>query len=67
MNRINVLKESKFNRMTEAEMAKVNGGLCISCKKRDRKIEIGIEGSGGGTCNSSGYTASGTVTGTVTF
>lgn len=60
MDRIKVLHESKFNRMTDSEMAKINGGLCISCKKRARRIEIGGGASGGGTCSStSDYTVSG--------
>lgn len=37
MDRIKVLHESKFNRMTDSEMAKINGGLCISCMKKSKK------------------------------
>ncbi len=42
-SRIETLKESKFNTMTPQELEEVMGGLCISCKKRDRAIEIGFE------------------------
>ncbi len=41
MNRIKVLKESKFNRLSQHELIAIKGGgLCISCKKRDRKVEV---------------------------
>ncbi len=57
MNRISVLNDSKFERMTLSELQSTKGGFCISCKKRTRKVEIGLElelsansdGSGSGT------------------
>ncbi|MCG8581670.1 MAG: bacteriocin [Bacteroidales bacterium] len=67
MERIRVLNESKFKRLTEAEMAKVNGGLCVSCKKRDRKIEFGISAKASGTINTDNYSGKYEVTGTLTF
>ncbi|MGV8829118.1 MAG: hypothetical protein ACWA6U_12455 [Breznakibacter sp.] len=43
MKRINVINESKFERMTHSELQSTKGGACLSCKKRERKIEIGWE------------------------
>lgn len=43
-SRFETLKESKFNTMTNEELEEIMGGLCISCKKRDRAVEIGFEG-----------------------
>lgn len=40
MSRMNVVMPSKFEKLTMAEMQAVKGGLCISCKKRARKIRI---------------------------
>ncbi len=41
MNRIQVLRESKFNKMTEVEMTHVKGGwFCLLCKKQARKIPV---------------------------
>ena len=45
MKRINVINESKFERMTPQQLQSIQGGMtgtgiCISCKKRDRKIRI---------------------------
>ena len=38
MDRIKVLRESKFNKMSETEMTKVKGGaVCLLCVKRARK------------------------------
>ena len=55
MERIRVLNESKFERLTEAEMTQVNGGLCIRCLKRARKgPEVEVKISIKGTCSSSG-------------
>ncbi|MCG8484724.1 MAG: hypothetical protein MJA31_15530 [Clostridia bacterium] len=43
MERIRVLNESKFERLTKAEMTNVKGGWgCLSCKKRSRKIPISV-------------------------
>lgn len=47
MNRISVLKESKFKRMTPQQLQAIQGGMtgtgiCLSCKKRARKIRIAI-------------------------
>ncbi len=50
MNRIQVLRESKFNKMTEVEMTEIKGGgICIRCLKRARNgltVSIGITESG---------------------
>ncbi len=45
MKRINVINESKFERITPQQLQLILGGMtgtgiCISCKKRDRKIRI---------------------------
>ncbi|MDD7456422.1 MAG: hypothetical protein PUK70_09305 [Bacteroidales bacterium] len=43
MRRFNILKDSKFEKMSEQEMSSTRGGqLCVSCKKRARKVEVGI-------------------------
>lgn len=43
MKRFDIVKESKFEKMSEMEMSSTRGGqLCVSCKKRARKVEIGI-------------------------
>ncbi len=42
MNRINVITESKFERMTNEELSSAKGGICLSCKKRDRSVELGV-------------------------
>ena len=41
MNRISVLNESKFERMSIEELRSTKGGFCLSCKKRTRKVELG--------------------------
>ncbi len=50
MNRINVLRESKFNKMTEVQMTHVKGGgICLFCVKRARfwKSGLGLNLGGG--------------------
>ncbi|WP_291860457.1 hypothetical protein [Marinilabilia sp.] len=47
MNRISVLNESKFERMTPQQLQVIQGGMtgkgiCLSCKKRARKIRIAV-------------------------
>lgn len=42
-NRFNIINESKFETLDQSEMELIQGGLCISCKKKERKVEIGIE------------------------
>ncbi|MBR5955463.1 MAG: hypothetical protein IK022_02825 [Bacteroidales bacterium] len=43
MKRFNVIQESKFESMSEMDMSSTLGGqLCVSCKKRTRRVEIGI-------------------------
>lgn len=43
MKRFNVIQESKFESMSEMDMSSTLGGqLCVSCKKRTRKVEIGL-------------------------
>lgn len=42
MKRLEKLKVSKFENLTEDEMASTKGGLCISCMKRERKVESAI-------------------------
>lgn len=41
MKRLEKLKVSKFETMSEEEMASTKGGICISCMKRVRKVPIG--------------------------
>lgn len=42
MKRFEEINGSKFERLSNAEMASVKGGqFCISCMKRTRKIRIG--------------------------
>lgn len=58
MKRISVLNESKFERMTPQQLQAIHGGMtgtgvCLSCKKRARKIRIAV-----GT-DKSGHTVSG--------
>lgn len=43
-SRFETLKVSKFNTLSNEELEEVMGGLCISCKKRERAVEIGFEG-----------------------
>ena len=43
-NRFEIVKNSKFETLTHRELESVKGGgLCISCKKRHRTVEINIE------------------------
>ena len=43
MKRFNVIQESKFESMSEMELSSTLGGyVCVSCKKRERTVEIGI-------------------------
>ena len=47
MKRFEEINGSKFERLSNAEMASVKGGqFCISCMKRTRKIRIGWENAG---------------------
>ncbi|TRX65894.1 hypothetical protein [Carboxylicivirga sp. M1479] len=62
MNRINVLNESKFDRLTNDELRSTKGGLCISCKKRDRKVEIGLKNEVKYESSSNAWTYTGTLT-----
>lgn len=46
MKRFEEINGSKFERLSQAEMASVKGGrVCISCMKRERKVTIGVEGN----------------------
>lgn len=45
MNRFKIIEESKFEKLDHSEMGSIQGGLCISCKKRARKIELGLGAS----------------------
>ncbi|MCM1301244.1 MAG: hypothetical protein NC226_05945 [Bacteroides cellulosilyticus] len=46
MKRFEEINGSKFERLSQAEMASVKGGqFCISCMKRTRKIRIGWKDS----------------------
>lgn len=43
MKRFEEIRSSKFEKMNQAEMGSVKGGeLCVSCKKRTRKVEVGV-------------------------
>lgn len=43
MKRFEEIKSSKFEHMNPTEMSSVKGGsICVSCKKRDRAVEIEI-------------------------
>ncbi len=42
MNRIKVIQETKFNRLSKEELRSTKGGFCLSCRKRDRKVELGF-------------------------
>lgn len=41
-DRFKVIQESKFEKLSKNDLQKVKGGLCISCKRRSRKVEINI-------------------------
>ncbi len=42
-NRFNVINESKFERLSNKDMQNSKGGwICVSCKKRQRKVPIVI-------------------------
>ena len=41
-NRFEIVKNSKFETLTHGELESVKGGLCISCKKRKRKVPINL-------------------------
>ncbi|MCT4603644.1 MAG: hypothetical protein N4A59_12200 [Marinifilum sp.] len=41
-NRFKVINESKFERLSKKELQASKGGLCFSCKRRDRKVELGL-------------------------
>ena len=46
MKRFEEIKSSKFEKMNYSEMNSVKGGgVCVSCKKRSRKVEIELEKS----------------------
>ncbi len=48
--RFEVIKESKFDQLSKKQMQESKGGwICISCKKRTRKVPIviGVDPSGG--------------------
>ena len=51
MKRLEEIKSSKFERLSNSEMNSVKGGFCISCMKRTRKWKIGnnLNGTAGGT------------------
>ena len=43
MSGFNIIKESKFEKLQNSDLASIKGGsICISCMKRDRKVEIAI-------------------------
>lgn len=47
--RFEVIKESKFDQLSKKQMQESRGGwICLSCKKRERKIPIviGVDESG---------------------
>lgn len=41
-SRFETLKVSKFNTLSNEELEEVMGGICVSCRKRERMIEIEI-------------------------
>lgn len=43
MKRFSVIKESKFESLSNNDLSSITGGsLCVSCKKRARTVEISI-------------------------
>ncbi len=42
MNRISIIQDSKFNRISKKDMDATKGGICISCRKRERKVDLGL-------------------------
>lgn len=40
-DRFNVIKESKFERLSNNDLESIKGGLCLSCKQRSRNFEVG--------------------------
>lgn len=47
MKRFEEIKSSKFERLSQKDMASIKGGdFCISCMKRERKVKIGSDEDG---------------------
>lgn len=36
-NRFDVIQESKFDKLSNNDLQKIKGGLCLRCRKRARK------------------------------
>lgn len=47
--RFEIVKASKFDKLSNEELQAVKGGFCISCMKRDRKIIIDFFPKGSAT------------------
>lgn len=47
--RFSVINESKFERLSKKELQESKGGICWSCMRRTRKVQIGGTITGGVT------------------
>ena len=47
--RFEVIKESKFEKLSKKELQNSKGGICWSCMRRTRRVPIGGKITGGGT------------------
>lgn len=46
MKRFEVINDSKFEHLSQAEMSSVKGGrVCIACMKRGKGFKVGVEGT----------------------